>query len=179
MSELDFGQENYTNDEWVIDNDQSADWALQKIKTLETDTQKWEDFYSRKSEIVKNNNKFLIDRLKNKLFAYWQTQPHKGKTESVSLPSGKLMIKKQQPDYRRSEDDLKLWVSTNAKQFIKSTTMESVAWGELKKACERVGDTLVFKDTGEVVQGVIVVDREPVFEIKRYDGGVTEEEAEE
>jgi hypothetical protein len=55
------------------------------------------------------------------------------------------------------------WAKDNAPAYVQ--VKESVAWGELKKATETQGDKVIFKDTGEVVPGVVAKERPDVFEV--------------
>jgi len=56
------------------------------------------------------------------------------------------------------------WLDNVGKEeYIK--VKRSPLWGELKKICKVAGNKLVDIDTGEVVEGVEVIEREPRFSI--------------
>jgi phage host-nuclease inhibitor protein Gam len=92
--------------------------------------------------------------------------PHKvTKTqENYALPSGKLVFKKQQPEYTRDDAALVEWLKENGgEQYV--ITKESVDWSSLKATLNVVGDTVADKN-GQVIPCISVEERPDVFKVE-------------
>ena len=115
-----------------ISSDQEAEWALQQIKDAEAEKAKWQEFYDSRYKVVCDSCDLTIANMQSLLQSYFATVPHKvTKTEeNYALPSGKIYMKKQEPDFDTSGllDYLKLSGQT---QFIEYK--ESPKWAEYKK----------------------------------------------
>ena len=124
-----------SNDEWdhfYIESDQEAEWAMNKIREAEAEKAKWKAFYDSRYQMVCESCDLTIANMKSMLQSYFNTVPHKvTKTEeNYALPSGKIYMKKQEPDFDTSGllDYLKLSGQT---QFIEYK--EAPKWAEYKK----------------------------------------------
>ena len=160
---------------FVVDNEQKANWALRKIKQLQ-EKQK-ENAALAASEIrriaewerdvngeLQNNINFFTRLLSDYHRQVLEQDP---KAKTIKLPYGKLKMRAQQPEYIRDNDKLLAWLEskgTIGKAYIKIT--KSPHWGELKKRLRIAGDRMVDPETGEVVPGVEVVEREPKFSVE-------------
>lgn len=82
--------------------------------------------------------------------------------KTVKLPYGKISLKKQQPEFKKDEE--KLLEFAIGQGYAKNKW--STEWEELKKQCVVHEGKLVFKDTGEFVPGVEVVEKDEKFEFK-------------
>jgi phage host-nuclease inhibitor protein Gam len=94
---------------------------------------------------------------------YFESVPHKQtKTqESYTLPGGKLILKTQNPEYKRDDKTVIEWLKqNNGGEFIKVT--ESLAWADLK-AKTAVLNGKLFSEDGEEIPGVEIIEREPKF----------------
>ena len=158
-----------------ISNDSSADWALRKIKGELDGLERLEALakaqkaeidakIERERKIVENKTAFL----RGKLIDYFDTVPHTStKTEEkYKLLSGTLKMKKSLKQYDHDNEKLVKWlIDNNYKDFIKITTEPK--WGEFKKLLEMTpAGVAVYKETGEVVDGVTIVETSPEFDIK-------------
>jgi len=157
------------DERFVVDNDQKANWALQKIGQLrskiEKNKQLAEDELFRINTWLEEVNKPLensISYFTSLLEEYHKTAHPDEKT--IKLPYGTMCIRKQQPQFKRDDELLLKWLDNVGKEeYIK--VKRSPLWGELKKICKVAGNKLVDIDTGEVVEGVEVIEREPRFSI--------------
>jgi hypothetical protein len=161
---------------FTVDDDQKAEWCLEKIREAKADLMKWIEFYVEQTDKVKAKCEARIAFFEGMLQRYFATVPHKEtKTqESYALPSGKLVLKKQGPDYERDDALILAWLKANdGDRFVK--TKESVDWAELKKKIdvlqltagdEKVTEQVVFTETGEVVPGITVTARPDVFKVE-------------
>lgn len=83
---------------------------------------------------------------------------------SYQLLSGKLIYKKPKTVPDRDEKILLPWVKENAPEFVQVS--ESVKWGDIKPLLAVDGDRVVYTATGEVVDGLGVVETGGEFEVK-------------
>lgn len=81
--------------------------------------------------------------------------------KTIKLPYGKMSLKTQQPEYQKDNDLLLEYAKSSGYVRIKKET----DWAELKKKCMVLGGKLVDPD-GEIVPGVVVVERGDKFELK-------------
>lgn len=160
-----------TQEGFVIDSDDKAEWALNKIAEEKAETQRMMNVcdtmilrYQQKKEEYEKKSENKTAYLRNQLQTYFNTvEKKKTKTqETYKLPSGTLKLKYQNPEFIRDEEKLLAWAKANKPDYIK--TKESVNWAELKKELMLSNDKLLTKD-GEIVEGVTLEEREPVFEI--------------
>ena len=97
---------------------------------------------------------------------YFGKVPHKETktTESYELPSAKLVLKYQAPEFIRDEEKVINWLKENeGGNFVK--VKESLDWAGLKKVVQVSGNDCIVSETGEVVPGINVEYREPKFDV--------------
>jgi hypothetical protein len=161
--------------EWRIDNDRTADWAIEKVmqaiserdRLIKIADERIKELQEQKREIgekADRNTQYLT----GKLFEYFQVVKPSSITKTrrtYNLLAGKLVLKKQQPEYVRDEQEMVAWAKEHAPEYVQ--TRESIAWGELKKATALDGETVVMAETGEVIPGVKAFPRDDVFEVTK------------
>jgi phage host-nuclease inhibitor protein Gam len=148
---------------FVIDTDAKAEWALQKIREARTDRDRWVKWYKEKIDEITAQTDFDTMNLERMLAEYFATVPHKvTKTqESYKLPGGKLVMKTQNPEFKRDDKAIIDWVKANGMpQFVR--VKEELAWQELKDATAVFEGHIVTED-GEIIPGVEVVNRDAKF----------------
>lgn len=146
------------NEEFRIDTDQKAEWALGKISEAKAELAKWEDFYERKLEACRAEAQSTIDFMMGHLQRYFISQEHrvtKSGIRKYSLPSGDLILKPSGIDYQRDETAMLAWCKEHLPEAVKVT--EKAAWADVKAH---------IKETGEMPDGVTVIETEPTFTIK-------------
>lgn len=164
-------------EEWRIKNDEEADWwievtgeELAEVRRLKMQLDNKIAFYMEKLEKVEKEEKFIIEQRDGKLAEYFESLDEKDmkvtKTQKkYRLPSGELVQRFPGPKFERDNDTLAKWLEENQlNEYIE--VKKQAKWGDLKKATEVVGDTVVLKDTGEIVEGVEVVERAPEFKVE-------------
>ena len=150
---------------FVIDTDAKADWALQKIKEAREDRDTWVAWYQQKIKEITEQTDFDTMNLERMLAEYFQTVPHKKtKTqESYALRGGKLILKTQNPEYKRDDKTVIAWLKANGfEQFVK--VKEELDWAGLK-ATTAVLNGKLFSEDGEEIPGVEVTEREAKFTV--------------
>lgn len=151
---------------FVIDTDAKAEWALGKIKEARADRDTWVAWYKDKIREITEQTDFDTMNLERMLAEYFATVPHKKtKTqESYKLPGGKLVLKTQNPEYKRDDKTVIDWAKANGMaQFVK--VKEELDWAGLKDATAVFEGHVVTED-GEIVPGIEVVDREAKFSVE-------------
>lgn len=161
------------SDAWKCDNDSKAEWCIQKYQEADKELKKWEAHY----EECLTKARAKCEAVKTAMLAYLQSYysacdkgglTKKTKTQGkYQLPSGTLVYKNGGWDYTRERDDARLiaWCDDQGlDDFLKTTV--TVKWAELKSETQTLenGD-VIYKDTGEVVQGIKAVKKPDVFEI--------------
>lgn len=154
---------------WEITDDQKAEWAMKKIQEAKVDRDRWVAFYKEQMNKAKEQYDENVANLKFMLQRYFAGRSIEGFTrttrtqESYSLPSGKLVMKKQQAEHELDYNVLIPWLEKNAPQFV--VVEKSVAWGELKKNVVDNGEVCVTED-GEIVPGIRVIPRDDKFTVE-------------
>lgn len=158
--------------EFIIDDDKKAEWALRKIAEEKAETQRYVNVcrsiileYEEKIRIEEEKMRKKLSYLESQLQQYFQSVTHKTtKTqETYKLPSGTLRLKYQQSEFKRDEGKLISWLKENElTDFIKIE--EKPNWAELKKRIQVSGDKAVSED-GQIIDGIEVIEKPPVFEI--------------
>ena len=175
MSEL-LKEEAPVRERFEVDNDMKAEWVLSKIRRIRADQKKETDeldrqmqFYKDQADIVNRKADEEVAFFESMLTGYFASRMEDGFTKSTKtqisykLPTGKLVLKKQAPEYERKDDELLPWLKQNRPDLVKVT--ESANWAELKKSVKINGENVVTAD-GEVVPGVKVTVREDKFEVE-------------
>ena len=150
-------------EEIEIRSDIEAGWQLKRRKEIIADRDELLAFYEARIKAVKEDAEFKLANIDRALYAFFLTVPHKRtKTqESYTHPLGKLLMKKQNPEFKRDETTVIEWLKKNKKaQYVK--TEESLDWSALKGDTTVVGGSIVTED-GEPVPGVTVIERPDKF----------------
>lgn len=152
---------------FIVDNDQKAEWAAKKIREARQDTQKWTEYYERQLSAIRRANEDTEAYFAALLADYFETVPHKAtKTqESYSLPSCKLVLKAQQPEFNRDEAVLCDYLDKKGRDDLVKITRRA-DWAALKKMLKVMEDGTCVDADGEVVEGVQAFSRQPEFKIE-------------
>lgn len=152
---------------FTVDNDQKAEWAARKIREARQDTQKWTEYYERQLSAIRRANEETEAYFAALLADYFDTVPHKAtKTqESYSLPSCKLVLKAQQPEFNRDEAVLCDYLDKKGRDNLVRITRRA-DWAALKKTLKVMEDGTCVDADGEVVEGVQAFSRQPEFKIE-------------
>lgn len=151
---------------FVIDTDAKAQWALDKIREARTDRDAWVKWYTDKISEIEAQTDFNTMNLERMLAEYFATVPHKKtKTqESYPLKGGKLVLKTQNPEYKREDATVIDWLKKNKMtEFVK--VKEELDWAGLKGATTALNGNIVTED-GEIIPGVSVIERDAKFVVE-------------
>lgn len=168
------------NQQFRIQDDNQADWALRKIARARQDMKEAEETAAMEIEKI---NRWLDgqrdESLRTELFftvllqEYYEprfmTNPDK---KTYKLPSGKVQRRTQQPQFDRDNEALLAWLKQREMtDYVE--VKETPKWGELKQQVQVVGEHVVIKDgplKGEIIDGVEVVHRPPIFRVVTTEG---------
>ena len=154
-----------------IDNDKKADWAITQIKEAESERDRLialaeEQIADLTNRIEEIKTKCDSDTayLKSLLAMYFETVPSKEtKTQkSYKLLSGTLVLKK--PSVKINHDDDKLLEFLDGTEFVE--TKKSLKWGEYKKVLTISGEDVIDSETGEIVEACSIEEVPASFNIK-------------
>lgn len=166
---------NVANEDFVVTNDNTADWAVRTILEEEAERDRLIDIAKSQIDELKTKIEEITERcdrstsfLKSKLVEYFDTVPHKeAKTqESYQLLSGKLIKKKAHHEYKYDEAELSQFLADEKmNDFIEVKVKPR--WGEFKKKLSIADDGQVYiADTGELVDVVKAVEVPASFTVK-------------
>lgn len=158
----------------IIDNSK-ANRALKKLRNLKSKKQEKEEFAEKEKAIIDEWLQSEVKGIDNDieyfegiLTEYANSLKAKDKDlKTHNLPFGKLKFRKQQPKFKYEDD--KLLDSVKAAGLMDLISVkESVNKNDLKKAknLEIVGEKMINKDTGEIIEGVTVKQRAEKFSIE-------------
>jgi hypothetical protein len=171
IADLEFEQPNCES--FRIDNDEKAEWALAKIREEQAEAMRIMNVcksmilhYEQQMKKAEENLEKKTAYLRSQLEQYFDSvEKRRTKTQEVyKLPSGTLKRKYPGPQFKRDDEKLISWLKARQmNEYIK--VKESPDWANLKKVAQVAGDKIV-DENGEVVEGITVVDRPPVFEVE-------------
>jgi len=159
---------------FVVDSDQKAEWALRKIREHRADASRMAMVCDAEIERYGQIKKDAAEKcerncsyLESLLYDYFATVPHKAtKTQELyKLPTGVLKKKIREPEYVRADAEILAWLNEQGmKDYVE--VKPSLKWAELKKVITANGEAAVYPETGEIVPGVKIVERDPVFVVE-------------
>lgn len=160
-----------------VDNDLKADWCMEKVNDARCEYERFKSVAMAKIEQIqaaldqeKKKMESETSFFESKLREYLETVKTKDtKTQKTySLPSGKLVIKKDKADFKLNKEKVleNLRSLEGYEEYIK--TKEDLAWGDLKKNLVIDNGTIINKATGEIleVEGLEIEIKPGAFDIK-------------
>jgi hypothetical protein len=171
---LSMADEHVEQEGFTIDNDNKAEWAIRKIDEERAEAQRYINVcntmineYRLKIQEAEEQLERDTGYLQSLLAQYFETvETKRTKTqETYKLPSGTLKKKYPQPQFKRDDEKLVKWLKDRQmNEYIK--VKEYPDWSNLKKALKLTKDNVLVDENGEIVDGVLVVERPPVFEVE-------------
>lgn len=152
---------------FTVDDDSKAEWCLRKIREANDEAERMQEWYTEQMRRILKRRDARVSFFEGKLESYFAIVPKREtKTQKTySLPGGKMILKKQSPEFERDDKLVLAWLNANEeKKFIK--IKEAVDWAELKKTLEICGNEAVFTETGEIIPGISVTERPEKFVVE-------------
>lgn len=155
---------------FTVDSLEKANWCMKQIQAkerqkeelkqlVEYEKQKLDIYLAQESKGPEESIEFF----KAKMQPYIAEKIAEGKKKSINLPCGVVGFRSVPASIQRNEEELLPWVEKNNATFVK--VVSSVNWAELKKTLKFVSGQAVTEE-GEVVPGIVVEEKEPIFFVK-------------
>ena len=158
-----------------VKDNEGADWCLRKIKALKTQQDENTGLAQKEIDRIKTWEKAENEKLQNNIafFEGLLLEYHlpiyqaDDKKKTISLPNGKLKMRKQQPNFIRDDEKLVEYLK-NTGQSDLVEVIEKPKWGEFKKNLEvsEDGSIVADKGTGELVDCIKAEIRPPKFTVE-------------
>ena len=150
----------------TLENDMQADKCISAIREAQEQKAFWKFYYSEQLKRVNESCDLIIANNTQMLRAYFDTLPHNrtATQQNYRLPSGKLVLKDQEPDYERDDKQIIAFLKKNGGKYIK--VKEEVDWSGLKKTLMVIGETAA-TEGGEIIPGIKVIERPQTFTIEK------------
>lgn len=157
------GQEEETGNPFSIDNQEQAAWAIRKIRliekrraeviaTAEAEANKIKLWVKAQEERADRERSYFDHLLREYMDRLREEDP---KLKTLSLPGGKLQVRKQQPEYTYNDETLLPWAKENLPDAV---VVREITNKTVVKA--------YIKETGEVIPGVLIEDRQEKFSVE-------------
>lgn len=163
----DFIMEPETEESFVIDNDQLADWAVRKIAEADAELEKMDAWYKTQLQIAHDRHDKEVSFFASRLQKYMDLVPVKDTktTRKYALPSGELVLSKEKQDFSAVDTDALLgWCQENDPALV-SVVMKP-AWADIKKRLTMTDSGVVDQETGMIVEGVELITKPAEFKVK-------------
>lgn len=150
-----------------VEGDIEADRLIKEIREAQETKGFWKSYYQEKLKEINESCDLIIDQNTQRLQMYFDTVPHKktATQEKYLLPSGKLVLKDQEPDYKRDDEAVIKFLKANGgEKFVK--VEEKLDWNGLKKTLSILGETAA-DENGKPIPGIMVIERDRAFTIEK------------
>lgn len=154
---------------FAINDDQTADWAVRKVLGARSERDRQVAHHRHQIEMAEKACADVEARILGLLRPYFEQVPYKQtKTKaSYALASGTLVRKEASCEYKRDEEALSDWLERSGyEDLVLVRTVRKPQWGEFKAQTVVDGGQVVDKETGEVVDGVTVIERPATMTIE-------------
>lgn len=169
-------QEEQVNEGFQIDNDQTANWALRKIKQHQQQIKNNNELAQAEIEKIESWNQQENDKAQQSI-DYFQgllaqyaikKREEDPKFKSQKLPHGNIGFRKKPAKWNYQDDVLLETLKKNQlTDFIK--IKEQLDKSSIKKAFQVSDGKVINPDTGEVIEGVTVEEQGEDFQVKVSD----------
>ena len=157
---------------FVVDSDSAADWVVRKVNQARALAVHEADHHKRQLALITKKLEDTENWAQMMLAPYMDIAPcKKTKTKtSYKLPSGTLTLTHQQPEIKRDADAMCAYlIGAGMSEYVECVKPEPYykpLWSALKPHTDVLPDgSVVYRETGEIIPGVIAAAREDKFEI--------------
>lgn len=150
-----------------VEGDVEADRLIKEIREAQETKAFWKSYYQEKQKEVNDSCDLIIEQNTERLRMYFDSVPHKktATQEKYPLPSGKLVMKDQEPDYNLDDKTVIRFLKANGgERFVK--VEEKLDWIGLKKTLSIIGETAA-DENGNPIPGIKVIERDRAFTIEK------------
>jgi len=169
-------QEQVANEGFKVDDDQKANWALRKIKQMQEQIKENNDLadaeidkieFWRKTENEKAEAD--IEYFQSLLAEYAMHKREKDpKFKSLKLPNGRFGFRKRPAKWEYDEEKvLEHLKESELTDFVR--VKEEINKRDLRQFVEVAGDKVINPETGEIIEGIEIVEQGENFNVKVVD----------
>lgn len=156
-----------------IETKEHAIWALRKIAAIErarkeaqeaaqAEICRMQDWLAGEEKRADQAREYLDQLLEEYHRKQLEENP---KAKTIKLPHGELRFRAQQPEFYRDENTIKAWAKENRPDVLIPQDPK-LDWTGLKKVIRIVDGKALDPNTGEIIPGITIVERQPKFQIK-------------
>ena len=129
----------YEDEGFHIEDDRGAEYALKRIRETQEEVDKFKAYYDASIKKMQSRADGIRNYYESHLRKYFENVPHKAtKTqESYELPSAKLVLKAQAPEFVREDDEI--MITQAGVKAGKTTPPKSYTEDTLLSAMEKAG----------------------------------------
>lgn len=169
-------EEENKNDEderFKVEDPRSANWCFRKMKALEEKEKEIEKIAKEEINRIKEWKKEETEKLERSynffeglLYEYFLEKREEDPEFNFSSPYGRISTREQRPkwNYLNEEETIEYLKEANKKEFVR--VKESLDKREFKKNFKIAGNKVIDKETGAVVPGIEIQEREDKVVIK-------------
>ena len=158
-------------DGFQIADDQTADWAVRKIREADEELARMEEWYKNQLDLIRKQHDETVSFFTGKLAQYMTVVPARDTktTRKYALASGDLVITKEKPDFEAVDNEALLgWCQVNSPDLVRVSMKP--AWSDIKKRLKATDSGIVDTDTGMIVEGVELIMKPESFTVKVREG---------
>lgn len=165
-------QEGIEKESFIVKDDQEANWALRKIKSMNDQIERNNTLAQAEIDKIEHWNQSenkkhqdSIDYFQSLLAQYAAVKRENDpKFKTLKLPNGAFSFRKRQPKWNYEEDIVvKALEDANLTDFIRVKKFPSKA--DIKKAFEVSGGHVVNPDSGEIIEGITIEEQPEIFNV--------------
>jgi hypothetical protein len=164
---------------FVVDDDNKATWCLRKIRHFKSKQEKNRELAEKQINEIKKEIKEVedwlddenskldnsIEFMESKLYLYAkQLREEDPELKTHKLPFGQLQFRSQRPKWKYDNEKLLDFAEKNYRELVK--VKKSVDKRKLKSQAKIAGGKVIIEKTGEVIEGVEVIERGEKFKVK-------------
>ena len=176
LEELTGRNEPKEQDDFVIDDDHKANWALKKIRQMKNKIAEKEEFAQKEIDEIKkwleeetSKLEDSIEYFESMLTEYAMKMKEEDEDlKTHKLPAGKLQFRKRRPKWNYDNEKLMEHLEKSGRgELIRVKKLPDKR--KLKKQVEVAGNKVVDAETGEIIEGIEVQERGESFKVKVND----------
>jgi len=166
-------QEGVEHEAFTVKDDKAANWALRKMKHLQGQQEANNQLAQDEVDKIQAWNKEANDRLQRDI-DYFQSllanyamekRQEDPKFKKLELPNGKISFRKQQPQWDYDKKSIVNTLEESGLTDLIRVKKEPDAT-KIKKMLQIVNGQVINPETGEIVPGIRVIDREDAFKVE-------------
>lgn len=159
----------------IKDKEQAA-WAMRKLHRIEVEKAEVQKIAQAEIDRIREWERGEVEQIEKQaeFFRGLLEEYHRAvisenpKAKTIKLPHGTLKLRTQQPAWKYEDEELLKWLKQNRPELVKRKVIENPDKAQLKKIVQVVNGRAVDPESGEVIPGVEIEEREPKFSVEVF-----------